>query len=128
MNFEDLKNIKPTRTTHGRPSYNLTDKKWQTEFELMKLYVKPYPKHITRMSSTYLMDITSKDENGENKYDGKTNWQSYCAYINDVLTELKLGHVDYCYFGYQIHQLLKFHHDALRTKYCDGYWKVWLEC
>lgn len=28
MNLESLKNIKPTRTTHGRPAPTLTDKEW----------------------------------------------------------------------------------------------------
>ena len=65
---------------------------------------------------------------GENQeYDGITNWQSYCAYINDILRNIRKGGYDYCYYGYQIVELLKFHYNDLRTRYCDGYWKVWLE-
>ena len=96
--------------------------------ELMKLYITPYPKSITRISPKYLRDIIRKNENGEIKYDGKTSWQSYCAYINDVLSQIGLGNVDYCFYKYQIEQLLKFHHDTLKTRLCDGwYWEVWLE-
>lgn len=128
MNFKDLKNIKPTLMSHGLPSSTMTDKEWQTEFELLKLYIRPYPKTITRMASKYLRETVKKDENDEIKYDGRTSWQSYCWYINDVLSQIRLGNVDFCFYKYQIEQLLKFHHNTLKTRFCDGwYWEVWLE-
>ena len=71
MNFKDLKNIKPTLMSHGLPSSTMTDKEWQTEFELLKLYIRPYPKTITRMASKYLRETVKKDENDEIKYDGR---------------------------------------------------------
>lgn len=123
MNLQDLNNIKPTRTIKGRPSSTLTDKEWQTEFSLMKLYITPYKKDITRMGGKY-----SKESGMEmNNYDGITNWQSYCAYINDVLKNIRKGCHEFCYFTYQIVDLLKFHYDDLKTRYCDGYWEVWLD-
>ena len=40
MTLEALKDVKPSRATNGRPSSTLTDKEWQTEFSIMKLYIK----------------------------------------------------------------------------------------
>lgn len=124
MNLESLKNIKPTRTTHGRPSSTLTDKEWQNELSIMKLYITPYNKNITRMGGKFSRGQENMIDGKE--YDGMTNWQSYCSYINDVLRNIRKGNRDFVYFGYQIIDLLKFHYDDLKTRYCDGYWEVWL--
>ena len=122
MNLQNLNNIKPTRITYGRPSSTLTDKEWQTEFSLMKLHVTPY-KNITRMGGKYSRESGREVKN----YDGITNWQSYCSFINETLKYIRKGNRDCCFFAYQIEDLLKFHYDDLRTKYCDGYWEVWLD-
>lgn len=118
MNMQELQETKLTRMSHGRPSYTLTDKKWQQQFQIMRLCTEPY-------RSTSLKLVAKKYNPKE--YDGITNWQSYCWYINDVLSNIRSGERDYCYFAYQIKDLLKFHYNTLRTKYCDGYWEVWLE-
>lgn len=124
MKLHELKDIKPTRATHGRPSSTLTDKEWQNEFSLMKLYITPYNKKITRMGGKFSRGQEKVIEDRE--YDGVTNWQSYCSYINDVLRNIRKGNRDFCYYQYQLVDLLKFHYDDLRTRYCDGYWEVWL--
>lgn len=125
MTLEELFYVKPTRATQGRPSANLTDKKWQDEFEVMKLYIAPYKNPPSRFGSK------GSKESGRGyetiKYDGITNWQSYCTYMNDVLRNIKIGNTDFVYYGYQIADLLRFYYDNLRTRYCDGYWEVWLE-
>ena len=125
MLLEELKDVKPTRLNYGRPSPTLTDKEWQNEIALMKLYITPYNKNITRMGGKFSRESGKTYE--DKAYDGITNWQSYCSYINDVLRNVRNKKHDFCYFGYQIVELLKFHHSDLRTKYCDGYWEVWLE-
>ena len=125
MNLESLKNIKPNRTTHGRHSSTLTDKEWQNELSVMKLYITPHNKTVTRMGGKYSRGQELRTEN--NEYYGITNWQSYCSFINDVLKNIRAGNRDFCYYGYQIIELLKFHYEDLRTRYCDGYWEVWLD-
>lgn len=124
MRLEDFKQLNFKRTLSGRPSSTLTDRDWQTEFKLMKLHIVPNDKSVTRMGGAGSREPRT---NEETKYDGMTNWQSYCKYINDVLRTIRSGKRDYVYFKYQIEDLLKFHYDTLRTKYCDGYWEVWLE-
>lgn len=127
MQFSELKDIKPTRVTHGRPSHSLTDKKWQEEFEFLKLYITPCKNPTKRMGGKYSRGNYSVKE--DEKYEGITNWQAYCSYINDILKVITSGKHDFCYYGYQIVDLLKFHPDKLQTKYLEQYrcWEVWLE-
>jgi len=125
MNLQDLKDIRPTRITNGRPSSTLTDREWQKQFALMKLYITPHDKSVRCLKGKYTKESGKHIE--DKMYYGITNWQSYCSYINDVLRNIRAGERDWCYFGYQIVDLLKFHFDDLKTKYCDGYWEVWLE-
>ena len=129
MQISRLKEMKPSffRMGSGRPEPGLTDKEWQEEFEIRKLYITPYKQSHTKMGGRYSQDACkwNEDENGE--YKGTTNWQQYCFYINSVLSAIRMGEHDYCYYKYQIMDLLKFHYDTLRTRYCDGYWEVWLD-
>lgn len=125
MNLETLKQIRPTRISYGRPSPAMTDKEWQNQFATTRLYITPYPSSMTKMGGKFSRGQQKRSEDGI--YDGITNWQSYCSFINDVLNQIRLGKHDFVYFGYQVIELLKFHYNTLRTKYCDGYWEVWLE-
>ena len=127
MTMEELKTKKLISNTDGRPSSTLTDKKWQKEFELRKLFITPYEKNIKKLGKHFSKETGKWNKETMGEYHGQTNWQEYCAYINDVLKNIRAGQVDYCYFIYQIIDLLKFHYEDLKTKYCDGYWEVWLE-
>lgn len=127
MTMEELKTKKLISNTDGRPSSTLTDKKWQKEFELRKLFIIPYEKNIKKLGKHFSKETGKWNKETMGEYHGQTNWQEYCAYINDVLKNIRAGQVDYCYFIYQIIDLLKFHYEDLKTKYCDGYWEVWLE-
>lgn len=125
MQLKELQSFKTARTTYGRPTSTLTDKDWQNQFSLAKLYITPSQKNNWRMSESFARECVRTES--ANTYSGRTNWQSYCAYINDILNNIRSGAVDYCYYGYQIIDLLRFHRDTLRTKYRNGYWEVWLE-
>ena len=125
MTLEELKELRLVSNTNGRPSSTLTDKKWQQEFEIRKLFVNPTSEK--KMVGKFSRESGVWNEETNGTYDGITNWQSYCCYINDILKNIRAGQTDYCYFLYQILDLLKFHHDDLKTKYRDGYWEVWLD-
>lgn len=128
MTLEELREMKIISNTNRRPPSSLTDEKWQKEFEIRKLFITPYKDgSIKKLSGKYLKESGTWNEGINGTYDGCTNWQSYCTYINDVLKNIRSGQVDYCYYIFQIIDLLRFHHDNLRTKYCGGYWEVWLE-
>ncbi len=127
MTLEELKELRLVSNTNGRPSLLMTDEKWQEEFNLRKLYITPYPKSVTKLKGQYYKESGMWNEETQGTYYGCTGWQSYCSYINDVLDNIRSGQVDYCYYIYQIMDIAKFHFNTLRTKYCDGYWEVWLE-
>ena len=129
MTLEELKEMKLISNTNGRPISTLTDEKWQKEFNVRKLFVKPYSKKIKRLGQLRRDSQETGYWNEETMgiYHGATNWQEYCSFINDVLRNIRAGQVDYLYYIYQITDLLKFHYDDLKTRYCDGYWEVWLE-
>ena len=129
MTLEELREMKLISNTNGRPSSTLTNEKWQKEFNIRKLFVKPVSKDIKRFGqkNSFSEETGYWNEETMGTYYGATNWQDYCSFINDVLSNIRAGQVDYIYFIYQIMDLLKFHYDDLRTKYCDGYWEVWLE-
>lgn len=125
MEYKEFKNIKSIITRGSRPSPDLTDKKWQEEFNAIRFFVAPYPSTVKKLGGKGSKEYGKF--NPKVRYDGQTNWQQYCVYINDVLSSIRQGNIDYCYFLYQVIDLLKFHHSDLETKYCeDGYWKVWL--
>lgn len=127
MTLEELREKKLISNTNGRPSASLTDKKWQKEFRIRKLFLTPYGKEVKKLGGKYSKESGSWNEETRGAYYGRTNWQEYCAYINDVLGNIRAGQRDYCYFIYQIMELARFHKDTLKTKYCNGYWEVWLE-
>lgn len=127
MTLEKLREMKIVSNTNGRPSSTLTDEKWQKEFNVRKLFITPYSKNIKQLKGQSSKESGKWNEETQGTYYGQTNWQEYCAYINDVLRNIRAGQIDYCYYIYQIMDLTKFHFDDLRTKYCDGYWEVWLE-
>lgn len=125
MTFDELRGIGAISNTDGRPVSTLTNEKWQKEFAIRKLFVTP--SRNNKMQGKYSRGSEIWNAERDGNYDGYTNWQSYCRYINDILSNIKAGQVDYCYYIYQIMDLLKFHCNDLRTRYCDGYWEVWLD-
>lgn len=127
MTLEELKEMRIVSNTDGRPLSTLTNERWQKEFNIRKCFITPYDKSVKRFGGKFSKESGMWNEETMSNYQGQTNWQQYCSYINDVLRNIRAGQIDYCYFIYQIVDLLKFHYDDLRTRYRDGYWEVWLE-
>lgn len=127
MTLEDLRELKLISNTDGRPASSMTDEKWQKEFNLRKMFITPYPKDFIKLKGKYANESAIWDEEIHGVYCGCTAWQSYCSYINDILLNIRSGQIDYCYYIYQILDIARFHLNDLRTKYCNGYWEVWLE-
>lgn len=127
MTLEELREMKLISNTNGRPTSTLTDEKWQKEFNVRKMFITPYSKNVKRLGGKFSKESGMWNEEIMGEYHGETNWNSYCRYINDVLDNIRAGQVDYCYFIYQILDLARFHYNDLTTRYCDGYWEVWLQ-
>ena len=127
MSIEELRQIKVISNTDGRPPKGLTNNKWQLEFNIRKLFIHPYGNETTKLGGKYSREAGTWNGRPDKSYIGCTNWQSYCSFINDILKNIRSGQTDYCYYIYQIMHLAKFHKETLKTRYCDGYWEVWLE-
>ncbi len=125
MDLEELKKMRLISNTTGRPTILLTDKKWQNEFAIRKMFIIPYKK-ARFLCSKNTRESYAWNEETMGIYHGKTMWQQYCSFINDILRNIRNGKKDYCYFMYQVLDIAKFHLSDLQTRYCDGYWEVWL--
>ena len=93
-----------------RPQKTYTDEEWQNDFATMKTKVKQV---VKSNQMNVIPDTRGKNE----RYYGKTQYQCYCSFINDILKTLRQGKKDYCYTFYQVEELLKFEHDRLVAKW-----------
>ena len=50
------------------------------------------------------------------EYCGETQWNRYCEFINSVLKSIRSGEEDYCFYPYQIAELLRFE-QGLKAEY-----------
>lgn len=41
-------------------------------------------------------------------YHGKAQYQQYCSFINNILRNIRRGEIDYCFYIYQVAELLKY--------------------
>jgi hypothetical protein len=89
-----------------RPSDDYSNKQWQLDFEKLKTKIQP-----SRLSK---MPVTP-DGIINGTYHGKTQYQYYCGFINDILKNIRNGQVDYCFYVYQVAELLKYEHDRLKV-------------
>ena len=122
--LEDLKQI---NLSQGRPDPELTDKEWQKQFNIMRVLIKPSVdnKMFVRDSSPIVNNSYAVDN-----YDkSEMQWKRYRKYINDVLAAIRDGEFDYCYYIYQISDLLKYENKRLQSRYRpdDRCFEVWLK-
>ena len=52
-------------------------------------------------------------------YCGKTQYQSYCSFINNMLKNIRHGEIDYCFYIYQVAELLKYEHERLQATWLN---------
>ena len=116
-----LDQLNQVGTHRSRPIDTLDDNTWQQMFQVLKM--KTTPSVEKKMTCKPVGGLDRGSDGNETEY------YRYRAYINDVLKEIRSGRHDYCYYEYQIKDLLKYEHDRLRTRYIsDGkYFDVWLE-
>lgn len=126
--ISDLKQMRLYITEKGRPTLQLTDTVWQQIIKQIKGNIKPLDngtnkKMIVRSSRAIM------NEWGEYEEDQTPDWKRYCQFINSVLDDIRAGEVSYCYYFYQISQLLAFHKNDLKTRYDESekHWEVWLD-
>lgn len=120
--MDDLKYLSPSAK---RPPSNMTDEQWQQYFAFMKNTISQSNERRmrTRFAKSTVNGVAEQSE-----YSGETSYVYYCQFINNVLhtirgTPNEPARKDYCYFIYQIADLLRFEHDRLCVE-----WKPEIEC
>jgi hypothetical protein len=109
MKLEELQLLKAT--DKGLPD-GVTNEEWQELFEVLKCLVPPSGKSKMEQPKSYCYINGSKVS-----FQEETQWSRYCAFINSVLNTIRQGEQDYCYYIYQIKELLKYEHDNLAVTY-----------
>lgn len=111
-----------------RPPDNMTDVEWQEYFKFIRSNIEP---SNSQVMIKHLPDSCHgfPDKTYKRVHRRKTQNDEYCDFINDMLKILRSGRVDYCYYVFQVTDLLKFEYDRLRSEYMsnEGCIKVWLE-
>ena len=113
--------LKKVNANQRKPDPNMSPEEWQTYFRALRMMVEPSKLKKLPRKENYASE-------GQVYY-GETLWQQYCKFINDVLRFIRSGEEDFCFFIYQIAELLRFEHDRLRTEWIPrlGCFRVWLE-
>lgn len=108
-----------------RRPVNISDAEWQQMFDVLR-FTTPISKdkRFKPAPNFTINGVTQKEKE-------TTQWRYYTQYINNVLSNIRNGEHDICYFIYQIKDLLQFENTKLKTKLVndDGflYFDVWLE-
>lgn len=118
---------------NGKLDANTTNEQWQEYFAIMKQTIKQGREKRMKscvakiMVNGYSIDIFSH-------YDGETSYTSYCQFINGILRTIRGNSSnapahDYCFYVYQIADLLRFEHDKLNViwRQEDKCFEVWLD-
>ena len=104
-----------------RLSDNMTDTEWQQFFAQMKSDIKPIgKKYMTKPGLSPIKDGT--------EYHGETSACRYRQFINNILQAIRCDEFDYCFYIYQIRDLLR-HEPNLQSRYLP-YWdcfQVWID-
>lgn len=104
--LNDLKEINLNATTL---SENITDVEWQDYFARMKMIVMPAK--AKNMQGSYSVRL----KEGE-AYQGDTQAYRYKQFINSILRNIRRGETEFCFYIFQISDLLKYEPD-LETKW-----------
>jgi len=115
----------------AQPCCTWTDEQWQPYYSILKKKVPPIKdEKIRRSKLKTLCSEPRASTDPQPIYDGVTLYGRYAGFINDVLLNIRLGAVDYCFYIYQIAELLK-REPGLKTRLLNNnsspYFEVWLD-
>lgn len=92
-------------TTQDFNGYRIADKmtapEWDNFFAFMKSHIKPRKtKYMTKPDAIHVT--------GNEEYHGETEAWRYRNFINDILKSVRHGKIDYCFYVFQVRDLLKY--------------------
>lgn len=85
---------------------------WKKDFACVKAAVEP--------SIFNRMHVVSESYNWNATYHGKTMYQYYCSFINDILRNIRKGNCDYCFSVYQVADVLRYEYDKLQVDWLEN--------
>ena len=112
--FMNLFKMNDYELANGMPSDKLTETDWNTMFNIIKLETHKAPEH--RYSARTSVPRNSGDYDDNVRDMSETQWFRYRQYINSVLSSIRSGDSDFCYYIYQIKDLLRFEPN-LKSRY-----------
>ena len=68
MTLEELKEMRIISNTNGRPDSNMTDERWQKEFNVRKLFITPNDKKHKRMGGKFSRESGTWNEEKDGEY------------------------------------------------------------
>lgn len=118
----------PVYLFSGRPSDSLSDELWQIRFEKIRNMMKTSSFENKLTDSTIPISVI-RFRSKLHKKENSSEWAKYKSFLNNVLTTIRKGGHDYCFFVYQITDLLCFENTALKSKYHTDIqcFEVWLD-
>ena len=97
----------------GKPPKGYTNSQWQKDFANIREVVEP--SKFDKMRKIREIPVVNT------RYHGRTQYQNYCNFINDILLSIRNGEPDYCYYIYQVAELLKYEHSRLKAEWMEEY-------
>lgn len=97
-----------------KPPKGYTKKDWQRDFAIMK-------KQTKLATGFKQMPVIADRREKDHTYYGKTQYQCYCSFINDILKTIRDGEEDFCYAFYHVEDLLRFERDRLKAEWLPEY-------
>lgn len=92
-------------TTKSFNGYRIADKmtavEWDDFFTYMKSQIKP-------CGTGYMPTPRSEAINSNREYHGETEAWRYRNFINDILKSVRHGKIDYCFYVFQVRDLLRY--------------------
>ena len=107
LQIKERRNLRLT----NRPPKEYTNQQWQSDFELIKQSVIPVQESKMRVIG---------DTSLYGSYHGKTQYQNYCSFINNILNNIRHKEIDYCFYIYQILDLLKYEKGRLEVQWLQS--------
>ena len=89
---------------------SLDNEQWQTVFDRLRSETEPSKDKRFNLKR-YSFEKTSYT------YTGESELFRYMQFINDVLSVIRSGEIDYCFKAEHVADLLKFEHDRLQTEW-----------
>lgn len=105
-------------TDTGRLIPGTTNEDWQLYFNVLRNKIIPSSNKRMQLFSSYSLSYGIHGYGA--KYHGNTNYESYCKFINGVLKAIRSGELDFCYYVYQVQDLLRYEHEHLQCIYLES--------